>query len=466
MTAQGFALIAAQSPRSVGRTIRDRYDSATMEAVIIERSAVKQGKERYYALVVRGGVGPLCPAQFLLNVLDGSAFTFGISLVSRFTVLPLIVERLTDARWVQGLIPAIFFAGWLLPGLFAAPLVAAQPRRKPWVLMATIGERLPFLALGIILLTMPDLPARVLLVIVLSLYAIFATSAGLTSIAWQDLIARIIPAQRWGVFFGLQAGLGCLFGIGGGALAAAILAQQPFPQSAGILALICFAAMVVSYIFLVLTVEPAQAPIPARPVHVFLRGLGLLLRRDVAFRRYLFCRAAIAFGLTGHSFLTAATLERFHVPAADIGLFTSVMLAAQAVGNIGLGALADHWGHKQVLVLSAGMGMAALVLALLAPVSTWFFIIFALVGAAQAGYQLSGFTLVFAFSPPAERTTCIGVANLALAPVAAAGPVLVGVLATFTGYGMRFVLLAIVGLIGMAMLHWQVAVSVRAEQVA
>lgn len=136
--------------------------------------------------------------NFWLNVLDGSAFTFGISLVSRFTVLPLIVERLTDARWVQGLIPAIFFAGWLLPGLFTAPLIAAQPRRKPWVLLATIGERLPFLAMGIILLTLPDVPASVLLVIVLALYAIFATSAGLTSIAWQDLIARVIPGHRWG----------------------------------------------------------------------------------------------------------------------------------------------------------------------------------------------------------------------------------------------------------------------------
>lgn len=402
--------------------------------------------------------------NFWLNVLDGSAFTFGISLVSRFTVLPLIVERLTEARWVQGLIPAIFFAGWLLPGLFTAPLVAAQPRRKPWVLLATIGERLPFLVMGVILLWLPDLPASTLLVIVLSLYAIFATSAGLTSIAWQDLIARIIPGQRWGVFFGLQAGLGGLLGIGGGALAAAILAQQPFPQSAGILALICFAAMVVSYIFLALTVEPPQAPAPARPFHVFLRGLGPLLRRDVAFRRYLFCRAAIALGLTGHSFLTAAALERFQLPAAEIGLFTGVMLAAQAIGNIGLGALADRWGHKQVLVLSAGMGMAALVLALIAPASLWFYPIFALVGAAQAGYQLSGFTLVFSFSPPAERTTYIGVANLALAPVAALGPIVVGVLATFTGYGVVFALLAIVGVVGMGLLHWHVAAPARAGQ--
>lgn len=402
--------------------------------------------------------------NFWLNVLDGSAFTFGISLVSRFTVLPLIVERLTDARWVQGLIPAIFFAGWLLPGLLTAPLIAAQPRRKPWVLLATIGERLPFLILGILLLTLPDLPASTLLIIVLTLYAIFATSAGLTSIAWQDLIARVIPAQRWGVFFGLQAGLGGLLGIGGGVIAAVILAQQPFPQSAGILALICFGAMVVSYIFLALTVEPAQTPVPARPFHVFLRGLGPLLRSNVAFRRYLFCRAAIALGLTGHSFLTAAVLERFQLPAAEIGLFTGVMLAAQAVGNIGLGALADRWGHKQVLTLAATMGMAALVLALLAPTSSWFYFIFALVGAAQAGYQLSGFTLVFAFSPPEERTTYIGVANLALAPVAALGPIVVGVLATFTGYGVIFALLAVIGLIGVGILHRQVAVPLRAGQ--
>ena len=402
--------------------------------------------------------------NFWLNVLDGSAFTFGISLVSRFTVLPLIVERLTAARWIQGLIPAIFFAGWLLPGLFTAPLIAAQPRRKPWVLLATIGERLPFLILGVILLTLPDLPASILLVIVLSLYGIFATCAGLTSIAWQDLIARLIPAQRWGLFFGLQAGLGGLLGIGGGVLAATILAQQPFPQSVGILALICFAAMVVSYIFLALTVEPAQAPIPARPFHVFLRGLIPLLRRDLAFRRYLFCRAAIAFGLTGHSFLTAAALERFQLPAADIGLFTGVMLAAQAVGNIGLGALADRWGHKQVLVLSAGMGMIALLLALIAPTSIWFFCVFALVGAAQAGYQLSGFTLVFAFSPPAERTTYIGVANLALAPVAAIGPMLVGMLATFTGYHTVFVLLALVGMVGIGLLKWQVTVPLQVKQ--
>ncbi len=404
--------------------------------------------------------------NFWLNVLDGSFFVLGISMVSRFTVLPLLVERLSGARWLQGLIPALFFAGWLLPGLFIAPLVASLPRRKPWILTATLLERLPYLALGLIFLFAPGLPAGTLLGVLFSLYAVFALGAGLTSTAWQDFIARVIPERSWGTFFGIQSGLGGLLGVGGGVVAGAVLATQPYPQSIGILCLLCFAFMAVSYGFLASPVEVPLPAAPRQPLVAFLRGIGPLLRRDVAFRRYLFCRAAIAMGLVGHAFLTASALERFSPSAAQIGLFTGVMLGAQAVGNLGLGALADRWGHKQVLELATALGMAALGMALVAPDAPWFVPIFALVGASQAGYQLSGFTLVFAFSPPAERPTYIGVANTALAPVAALGPLLAGWLAGGTGYAFVFAALAVVGLAGLAVLHWQVAVPqarLRAE---
>ncbi len=404
--------------------------------------------------------------NFWLNVADGTAFVLGISMVSRFTVLPVVVERLSDARWLQGLLPALFYAGWLLPGLFMAPVIASLPRRKPWILTATIGERLPFLFLGLVFLFAPELPANTLLVILFTLYAIFALCAGLTSTAWQDFIARIIPERTWGIFFGLQAGLGGILGVGGGAVAGIVLASQPFPQSVGILCLLCFACMVVSYFFLASTVEtPLPAP-PRQPFAAFLRGIGPLLERDQAFRLYLFCRAAISMGLVGHAFLTASALERFSPTAAQIGLFTGVMLGSQAAGNLGLGALADRWGHKQVLELSTALGMAALILALVAQSALWFVPIFALVGISQAGYQISGFTLVFAFSPTAERPTYIGVANTALAPVAAIGPLLAGWVAGLTGYGFIFVALALIGLAGLAVLHWQVTTPARTADTA
>src|SRR5262245_11055486 len=103
--------------------------------------------------------------NFWLNVLDGVAFVFGISMVSRYTVLPLFVSRLSSERWLQGLIPALTQVGALLPALFMAPLTASLPRRKPLILAVTLGERLPFLALGLTLLLWPDLSAATLLLL-------------------------------------------------------------------------------------------------------------------------------------------------------------------------------------------------------------------------------------------------------------------------------------------------------------
>src|SRR5262245_42828975 len=93
--------------------------------------------------------------NFWLNVLDGMGFVFGMSMVSRLTVLPLFVSHLSSERWVQGLIPTITQTGWVLPTLFMAPLVASLPRRKPLIMLVTIGERIPLLALGAVLLLWP-----------------------------------------------------------------------------------------------------------------------------------------------------------------------------------------------------------------------------------------------------------------------------------------------------------------------
>jgi MFS family permease len=179
---------------------------------------------------------------------------------------------------------------------------------------------------------------------------------------------------------------------------------------------------------------------------------------------YLISRMAIALGLLGHSFLTAAALERFSLKNEEVAPLTAALLASQAVADLLLGWLADRWGHKQVLVLSTALGMLAIFIAVLAPNPSWFIIIFVLVGAAQAGYMLTGFTLVFSFSTPTERPAYIGVANTALAPVAIVGPLLAGWLAEAGGYNALFVVLGAIGLLGMALLHW--GVNAPAKQVA
>jgi MFS family permease len=152
---------------------------------------------------------------------------------------------------------------------------------------------------------------------------------------------------------------------------------------------------------------------------------------------------------------------RFSVSDLLVGFFTAALLGSQAVANYLLGALADRWGHKQVLELSTAVGVVSLLLAMVAPSPGWYIVVFVLVGISSAGYQLSGYTLAMAFSNEAERPTYIGLANTALAPVGILGPFVVAQLAATLGYPALFATTALVGLGGLLWLHRAVPALLR-----
>ena len=153
--------------------------------------------------------------NFWMNVGDGATFAFGVSMVSRYTVLPLFVSRLSANPLLLGVIPALFSLGWLLPQLFTAPLVSSLPRRLPFILKVTIAERLPFLVFGLVLALLPGLPVWALLATCFGCYLVHTVSAGLAATAWQDMLARVVPAERWGRLFGMSSALGGALGVVG-----------------------------------------------------------------------------------------------------------------------------------------------------------------------------------------------------------------------------------------------------------
>jgi Na+/melibiose symporter-like transporter len=109
--------------------------------------------------------------NFLLNVIEGGLFMFGMSMVSRFTVLPYFVEQYSKEGWVQGVIPTIANTGWLLPGLIVAPMIAHLWRRKPAMLIGTLFERLPWLIMGIWLINGNAFDAQTTLLVFFGLYS-------------------------------------------------------------------------------------------------------------------------------------------------------------------------------------------------------------------------------------------------------------------------------------------------------
>ena len=145
------------------------------------------------------------PFNFIVNMIDGGFFGLGLGFASFSTVLPLFVSNLTHLAILIGLIPAIHMVGWQLPQLFTARRVAQQKRYKPMVMFFTIQERLPFLGLAEFSWFIPNIGPKIALVLTFMFLVWQGLGGGFTATAWQSMIGKIIPADRWGIFFGFQS---------------------------------------------------------------------------------------------------------------------------------------------------------------------------------------------------------------------------------------------------------------------
>ena len=142
--------------------------------------------------------------NFAVNVHDIVFIMFGMSLISRATVMPLLVSRLTPSKMAIGLIPAIYSLGYYLPQLLTANFAEGLRRKKPFVmLVGGLGERLPYLFIGLAVWWLAEPAPAAALAALFLLLATSALSNGVATPAWFDMVAKVIPVRRRGLYSGL-----------------------------------------------------------------------------------------------------------------------------------------------------------------------------------------------------------------------------------------------------------------------
>lgn len=392
--------------------------------------------------------------NFSVNLLDISFIMLGLSLISRETVIPLLVSKLTSSTVAIGLVPAFYTLGIYLPQLLGASVAEGMPRKKPFVsLIGGVGERLPYLLAGIAVLLLAETAPVAALVALVVCFGLSGASAGFATPAWFDMIAKVIPLRRRGLFTGLGHGLGALMGVAGAAVIGYVLERWQFPQNFALLFALAFGAMVISWLGLVLNREPANPSVrPPAPLADYLRRLPGVLRGDTNFARYIGAMMVVRAGTMAGSFYLVYGVERFQLGGAEVGLLTGVLIGCQAIFNPLWGVLGDRRGHKLVLVGGAlALALAALTV-WLAPSWPWLVVAFTLLGAFLAADSASLLNIILEFCADEDRPTYIGLSNTLLAPVTALAPLLGGWLAAALGFSPMFVLAALLAGAGAALL--------------
>jgi MFS family permease len=103
------------------------------------------------------------------------------------------------------------------------------------------------------------------------------------------------------------------------------------------------------------------------------------------------------------------------------------------------------------------MNAVSLLVAILAPSPGWFFVVFFLRGAINAGTMLSGISIVYEFTDPGNRPTYIGLANTLPGIVGSVAPLIGGLLAGAISYQWMFILSGIIGVASWVLLHFMVS---------
>jgi MFS family permease len=400
--------------------------------------AVAFGRDQRWNFAVLGG--------------DIALFTFGLSISSAYTILPLFVHHLSASNVAVALIPAVRALGLYAPQLAVSSQVERLRRAKPLILFVTTIERLPFLVLA---LAAPLLAARqpaVLLVLFYLMIGLHQLGGGLGYPAWLDLIARTIPDGWRGRFFGLWTGVGGLLGIGGAAIAAAIIAGVAWPLSFSLIFAGTFAAFIVSFILLALGREPSRQSVRPRPaaardlagsrplamaapaVRQRARGLVAIFRADRGLSALVAANAAAGVATMGAGLFAVSALGRGGLTPVQVGAESTVLVLATTAGTVLWGFVGDHVGQRAVLVCAALCMALAVAAPLLASGLVAYTFAFLLLGLSVSAALLAQLTFIAEFAPPARRPTYIALASVAYAPFAVGAPIIGGVLADHWGY--------------------------------
>jgi len=401
------------------------------------------------------------PGNFAALLAHGLLGQTGFRLVNAPTFLPHFASTLAGSASGSTVMRAVQSLGQFLSPLAAVTVVEHRPHAKRLgiVFGSAMRIQLLFLALVALFVRRPH-PA---LLLVWLFVGLFGLAQGLQGVAFQVVMAKVIPIERRGRLLGLRDLASGIVLIGVAAVGGFLIERFGFSAGNGYTFLLAFGLTSLGLGAFARVKEPAgrelRTPMPLRKR---LRELPALLRAEPDFRRFLSARL-LASAARGVLPLYIVWIGRtFGMTGARLGTFTVVFAIAQSSSTLAWGWIGDRSGYKRVFQLSNLLGLAGTAL-LLVSSSVWLAsLTYALVGASLGGFMLAGSNLVLEFGTERERAMRIATHNASTELLGMIGFLGAGLLAD--GVSFRSAFLASIALQALAILRVQAMTDPRAAR--
>jgi len=287
--------------------------------------------------------------NFFAHAIEGGIYMAGITFVARETVLPPILKSLGGPLWIISLAPILSTIGVYLPSIFIVHWIETLAWKKPLLMVTGILQRLPMLIAGLSLIFYAqEFPFTVMVIVALTplLSGFFC---GVSYPAWVELVAKTIPANRRSSVFALRMIIASVVGLGSGIAIVKILKCYPGPTGYGILHLIAFGFLAISYLIFAMIKEtnlPPQRSGSSRNMFESFKEIPILLRTDRSFLKLILSRSFRNGIYIAIPFLPLHALNILGKPESFLGYLVMLMVLGAIFGNFFSGYLGDRYGGK------------------------------------------------------------------------------------------------------------------------
>jgi MFS family permease len=383
-------------------------------------------------------VGENLSRNYTATFIHGVLGMTGFRLIYAPTIIPAYIHLLTGSAAAVGLGTALLQLGATFSPIVSGARIEHRSHILPYAIR--VGSLMRVMVLGLAVAGWL-LTGQALILATLGLFLLLGLFSGAQRVAFQMLMAKLIPIRKRGRLQGYR-------NLAGGLIAAILawVAGNYFIADDwlgnGYATTFLFAFVLTSAGLLVLqrmVREPAApASRPAVPWRTRIRQFPQLLEnRDFAW--FLAAQAlATAGGRVGGPFWTLYAGQKLGLDGALIGGLSFAFLGSDTASNLLWGHMGDRWGFRIVYLLSLASSLAGVTLLMLSATAVPIYTAFVLLGMGGSGWMLAASTMVLEFGAHEDIPMRLGFVTTAEGIVAAVGPVLAGVLVAVAGFAPLF----------------------------
>lgn len=371
--------------------------------------------------------------NYTANFVHGVLGMTGFRLIYAPTIIPAYLLAITGSAAAVGLGTALLQLGATISPILSGARIEHRSHILPYSIRVGSMMRLAILGLA---LAGWFLTGEVLVVVTLALFLFLGFFNGAQRVAFQMVMAKVIPISRRGRLQGYR-------NLAGGLIAAVLawvagkyfIADQWLGNGYSTTFLFAFVLTSAGLVVLQTMIREPAAPAsrPVIPLRERIRQFPQLLE-DRDFARFIAAQACATAIRIGGPFWTVYAARQLGMTGALIGGLSFAFLGADTLSNLLWGPMGDRFGFRIVYILSLSLAAAGVLLLMVFGTAPAIYLAFVLLGIGGSGWMLAATTMVLEFGAHEDIPMRLAFVTTAEGAVAAIGPVLAGLLVAAAGF--------------------------------